>query len=162
MTSQGLDGQEPHVIVTKANLALTAMKINHDDTPTDIQFMSAKTLANGDILFDMNSPESATWIRKEGIRIEFMQGFGAMSVIKDREYSCVVENVPVGFHPSAESSLEVETTNGLAPHSILLARWIKPVECRFDGQRTAFMILTFRTADNTNKAIYNCLYIQGK
>ena len=162
MTSQGLDDQDPQILITKANLALTAMKATHDDIPDAIQFMSAKTLAKGDILFDMDSPESAEWIRKDGIRLEFMQGFGAMSEIKDREHSCVVENVPIGFHPSAETTLEVETTNGLTPKSIMLARWIKPIEHRFEGQRTAFMILTFRSAEDANKAIHNNLYIHGK
>jgi hypothetical protein len=121
MASQGLDGQDSHILVTKANLALSVMKTSHDDTPKGIQFMSAKTLAKGDILFNMDLSESAKWLRKSGIRMEFMQGFGAMSEIKDREHSCIVENIPVDFHPSAESSLGVETTNGLAPNSIMLA-----------------------------------------
>ena len=53
MTSQGLDDQDPHpqILNTKANLALTAIKATHDDIPDTIQFMSAKTLAKGDILF---------------------------------------------------------------------------------------------------------------
>ncbi|KIM73988.1 hypothetical protein PILCRDRAFT_54979, partial [Piloderma croceum F 1598] len=84
------------------------------------------------------------------------------SEIKDREFSCVVENVPVGFLPSIESSSEVENTNNLTPKSILLARWIKLIEQRFRGQCTAFMILTFRTAEDTNRAIQNSLYICGK
>ena len=162
MTSQSLDDQDPQILITKANLALTAMKATHDDIPNGIQFMSAKTLAKGDILFDMDSPESAEWIRKDGIRLGFMQGFGAMSEIKDREHTCVVENMPVGFRPSTESTLEVEITNSLSPKAIMLAQWIKPIEHRFEGQRTAFMILTFRTAEDANKAIHNSLYIHGK
>ena len=162
MTSQGLDDQDPQVLITKANLALTAMKATHDDIPNGIQFMSAKTLAKGDILFDMDSPESAEWIRKDGICLGFMQGFGAMSEIKDREHTCVVENVPISFRPSAESTLEGKITNSLSPKAIMLAQWIKPIEHRFEGQRTAFMILTFRTAEDANKAIHNSLYIHGK
>jgi len=162
MASQGLDNQDPQIIIAKANLALTTMKTTHDDIPEGIQFMSAKTLAKGDILFDMDSPESVEWIRKEGTRVEFMKGFGAMSEIKDREHSCVVENVPTIFYPSPESSAEVETTNRLTPNSILLARWIKPIERRFEGQRSAFMIITFRTAESANTAIQNSLYICGK
>ncbi|KIM86087.1 hypothetical protein PILCRDRAFT_5154 [Piloderma croceum F 1598] len=133
MPSQGLDNQEPHIIA-KANLALTAMKSNHDDIPDAIQFMSMKILAKGDILFDMNSLESVEWIRKEGNRMEFIQGFGAMSEIKDREYTCIVENVPIGFHPSHKSTLKIESTNDLATKSIILAQWIKPVEHQFEGQ----------------------------
>jgi hypothetical protein len=110
----------------------------------------------------MNSSESAEWLRKGGIRMEFMQGFGAMLEIKDQEYSCIVENITVDFHPSAESSLGVETTNGLAPNSIMLAQWIKPIERHYEGQHTAFMILTFHTAKDTNKAIHNNLYIHCK
>ena len=161
MTSQGLDDQDPQILIAKANLALTAMKATHDDIPNAIQLMSAKTLAKGDILFDMDSPESAEWIRKDRICLEFMQGFGAMSEIKDCEHSCVVENVPISFHPSAKSTLEVETTNGLTSKSIMLAHWIKPIEHRFKGQCTTFMILTFHSAEDTNKAIHN-LYIHSK
>ena len=162
MTSQGLDDQDPQILITKANLTLTAMKAMHDDIPNGIQFMSAKTLAKGDILFNMDSHESVEWIRKDGIRLGFMQGVGAMSEIKDCEHSCIVENVPVGFRPSAESTLEIETTNGLSPKAIMLTQWIKPVEHRFEGQHTAFMILTFQTAEDANKAIHNNLYIHGK
>jgi hypothetical protein len=103
----------------KANLALTAMKTTHDNIPDAI--MSAKTLAKGNILFDMDSPESAEWIRKDGICLGFMQGFGTMSEIKDCEHTCVVENVPIGFHPSAKATLKIETTNSLVPKTIMLA-----------------------------------------
>jgi len=161
MASQGLDTHDAQTIIAKANLALAPMK-NNDGCPLGIQFMSAKTLAKGDIVFDLDSPESAEWLRQDDVRLGFMQGFGAMSEIKDREFSCVVENVPVGFHPSIESSSEVETINNLSPKSILLTRWIKPIERRFEGQRTAFMIFTFRTAEDANRAIQNALYICGK
>jgi hypothetical protein len=35
---------------------------NNNDFPEGIQFMSAKILAKGDIVFDMDSPESAEWL----------------------------------------------------------------------------------------------------
>jgi hypothetical protein len=98
MATQGLDTHDPQTIIAKANLTLVAMK-NNDNFPEGIQFMSAKTLAKGDIVFDMDSPESVEWLRKDGVRMGFMQGFRAMSEIKDREFSCVVENVLVGFLP---------------------------------------------------------------
>jgi len=94
--------------------------------------------------------------------MKFMQGFGAMSEIKDHVYTCVVENIPIGFHPSTESILEIEATNSLTPKSLIHTRWIKPVEQRFEGQRTAFMIITFRSTQDANKAIHNNLYIHGK
>jgi len=94
--------------------------------------------------------------------MEFMQGFGAMSEIKDREFSCVVENVPIGYCTSVESSVKVESTNSITPKSILLTQWIKPVEHRFEGQCTAYMIFTFHTVEDANKAICNSLYICGK
>jgi hypothetical protein len=162
MTSQGLDNQDPQVIVAKANLTLTAMKSTLDDIPESIQFMSAKTLAKGNIPFNMDSSESAEWIRKGGVCMEFMQGFSAMSKIKDCEHSCVVKNVPISLHLSTESPLEIESTNGLTPKSIILGHWIKPIEHCYEGQCTAFMIITFHTAEDTNKAIHNNFYIFSK
>ena len=156
MTSQGLDDQDPQILIAKANLTLTAMKATHDNIPDAIQFMSTKTLAKGDILFDMDSLKSAEWIKKDGIHLEFMQGFGAMSKIKDREHSCVIENMLISFHPSAKSTLKVKTTNSLSSKSIMLTCWIKPIKHQFEGQRTAFMILTFRSAKDTQHPAHHC------
>ncbi|KIM73987.1 hypothetical protein PILCRDRAFT_14801 [Piloderma croceum F 1598] len=61
-----VDGIHAATIVAKANLALAAMK-NNDNFPEGIQFMSAKTLAKGDIVFNMDSPESVEWLRKDGV-----------------------------------------------------------------------------------------------
>jgi len=61
--------------MTPANLALVAMR-NNDDFPEGIKFMSAKTLTKGDIVFDMDSPESAEWLRKDGVQMSFLQGLG--------------------------------------------------------------------------------------
>jgi len=83
MASQGLNNHNPEIVVAKANIALNIMRNLHDDLPEGIQFMSAKTLTKGDIIFDMDSPESAEWLRKEETCTELMQGFGAMLEIKD-------------------------------------------------------------------------------
>jgi hypothetical protein len=160
--SQGLDSHDPQTIVAKVNLALNAIKNSQDDIPKGIKFMSAKTLTKGDIIFNMDSPESAEWLRRGGVHTVFMQGFRTMSEIKDREHSCVIENVPIGFHRSNKSSFEVKTTNNIPTNSVLLAHWIKPIECHFKGQQTAFMILTFPTAKATDKAIQDNLYIYSK
>jgi hypothetical protein len=162
MASQGLDSLTPETIVAKANIALDLIKSTHNDAPKDIKFMGAKQFLKGDILLDLNSAEAATWLRTPKIKTEFMQGFGAMSDIKDREYSCVVENVPISFEPSTNSLSSVERQNDLSAKSILLGRWIKPKEKRFEGQRTAFMIIAFRTAEDANKAILNSIYVAGK
>jgi hypothetical protein len=162
MANQGLDNLTPETLVIKANIALDLIKATHNSAPKDAKFMGAKQLAKGDILFDLNSGEAAAWLRTSNVKTEFMQGFGAMSDIKDREYSCVVENVPVSFEPSVNSFLDVERQNDLSAKSILLGRWIKPKDKRSEGQRTAFMIIAFRTAEEANKAILNSIYIAGK
>jgi hypothetical protein len=89
-------------------------------------------------------------------------GFGAMSEIKDREHSCIVENVLIEFCLSVESSLKFETTNNIPANSILLTCWIKHIEHCFEGQQTAFMIITFCTAKSTDKAIQNTFTFAAK
>jgi hypothetical protein len=67
MASQGLDNLTPETLVIKANIALDLVKAAHGNAPKDAKFMGAKQLAKGDILFDLNSTEAATWLRTPNI-----------------------------------------------------------------------------------------------
>lgn len=160
--SQGLSDQTPDVIMEKARVALKAMGALGPATPEDVEFMGVKVLTKGDIVFDLNSSHAADWLRKDTNKTNFIRGFGAMSAIKDRELSVVVENVPISFYVSADSFLKIEKVNKLEPGTIVLGRWIKPPERRTTGQRTAFMILHFRDPQSANRAIREGIYAENR
>lgn len=57
---------------------------------------------------------------------------------------------------------KIEETNNLQAMLILTAKWIKPPHRRLVGQRTAHLLIGFKTIEGANSVIRNGLYIAGK
>lgn len=149
-------------IVKKANVALETLATKRRDIPKGMTFLGVNILTRGDIVFDLNSREAADWLRREDVKTSYMEGFGALTEIVDREHSVVVENVPVTFEPGVEAFTQVEGANGLERGCILLGRWFKKKEDRSPKQRTAFMKIFFKSAEMANKAIRDRILIGGR
>jgi len=66
---------------------------------TDIRVVRAKKLQNGGIVYELNKPELAQWLRKE--KVEFTKHYGESSIIKDKSVSIIVEYIPVTHNPDA-------------------------------------------------------------
>ncbi|KAJ7429942.1 hypothetical protein B0H11DRAFT_1766014, partial [Mycena galericulata] len=78
------------------------------------------------------------WIRLPQRMNAFLAGMGGTSVFKPRSYSVVVEFVPVTFDPALANAFAViEDANGLGRNELVQARYIKPLERRHAGQRSA-------------------------
>ncbi|RPD63974.1 hypothetical protein L227DRAFT_584420 [Lentinus tigrinus ALCF2SS1-6] len=96
----------------------------------------------------------ARWILKPSVAKPFARKMGLTAQVLERTYKLVAERVPVDFDPRASASLrEVETANDLKENAIVRADWIKPVERRFPGQRTAYLLLTLSGIDQANAAL---------
>lgn len=163
-------GMPPHklgelsheAIVQKANVALEALATKRQDIPKGMRFLGVILLARGDVVFELSSKDAAEWLKSPDIRTSYMEGFGALTEIIDREHTLVVENVPVSFLPGTNAYLNVERANGLNQGDILLGRWFKKPEDRNPKQRTAYMRLTLRSAEAANHAIRHRLIIGGR
>lgn len=115
---------------------------------------SVKTLPQGDIVFNTSSVEMARWIQKPAVAKPFAHKMGMSARIVERTCKLVAERVPVLFDPQDAALLRAaEAGHGLKPGAIVRAEWIKPVEKRFPGQRTAFVMLTVAGWEEANKAI---------
>lgn len=121
-----LDGQDPYVLVTEANLALSTMKTNHDHIPPNILFMSDECNLCKVLAKTANTPASSR------------------------------TSLSASTHPLSPT-LKLHPLTTLPP-----IRSGQTNRTTFEGQRTTFMILTFPTAKDANKAIKNNLYILGK
>src|SRR5882724_6646035 len=92
-----LSNLDENKLVEKANAALSKMSTQSERPPTETRIIRAKKLQNGGIVYELNSPESATWLRKE--KIEFTKHYDGASIIKDKAVSILVEYVPITHNP---------------------------------------------------------------
>ncbi|KAG2108630.1 uncharacterized protein F5147DRAFT_635631 [Suillus discolor] len=125
--------------------------------------LSACKLSHGGALYKFDSAESVQWLNVPAHRSKFLEHFGIETVIKDRSFNVLVENIPIAFSPENNAALaEVETKAGLKSKSIHRARYIKPMARRNPDQRTAHAIFTFGSKESTNQAIKFGLSVEGK
>jgi len=91
-----LDNLDEGKLVEKANEAIT--KMCRTDTPnqTEVKVIGVKRLQNGGVVYDLNNPEAATWLRKE--KTDFTKHFGGASVIKDKTVSIIAEYIPIAHN----------------------------------------------------------------
>ncbi|KAJ7503357.1 hypothetical protein B0H11DRAFT_1711140, partial [Mycena galericulata] len=127
-------------LVEKANLALDLAKtaLGDNTAPNAAAFVGARRLRSGAVVFHLTTAAAAEWIRLPQRMNAFLAGMGGTSVFKPRSYSVVVEFVPVTFDPALANAFAViEDANGLGRNELVQARYIKPLERRHAGQRSA-------------------------
>ena len=128
--------------------------------PSGAKVENVLKLRNGGAILQLNSKETANWIRDFSVETEFTKAFAEASYFKDRHYNILVPRVPLTFDPSNQAHLrEVEEANGLSSSTIIKARWIKPEYRRSAGQQVAHLSLTISTAATANKLIREGFYI---
>ncbi|KAI9063848.1 hypothetical protein FKP32DRAFT_1571241 [Trametes sanguinea] len=122
--------------------------------PGEGSIEEAKVLPHGDVVFTATTREIAHWLLKPSVAKPFARKMGMTAQVIERTYKLVAERVPVTFNPQDEAALRaVEAAHGLRPRAIARADWIKPVQRRHPGQRTAFVMLTMAGVDQANTAL---------
>jgi hypothetical protein len=145
--------------VAKANEAVSNLEEDHE--LASIMFIGAKELANGGIVFDLDTEEAARWIQAN--KSAFISKFSGTATIKDRALTVIVEYVPLSHSPEALTEMrKIERDSKLLIGSLLVTRWIKPIHRRTAGQRSAHVIAKFATAEAANQSIRDGLIIAGK
>ena len=160
---QGLTSLTETELVVKANTAFDLMDTETEQAPAVFRFVAAKKLARGGVLFNLNSVEAASWIRRPNVREAFMGKFGGMSRMRDIECKVLGEFIPVGFDPDAVgATARIEEDSGLEANSIIRMSWAKAPARRKPGQLVAHLIIVLNSPENANHAIRNSLYIAGR
>ncbi|KAJ7110865.1 hypothetical protein C8R44DRAFT_559745, partial [Mycena epipterygia] len=109
---------------------------------------------NGAIVFHLTSSAAVEWIRVPRRMDAFLAGMGGTSVFWPRSFSVVVEFVPISFDPTLSRALEtMEDANGIRRGELTQAWYIKPLERRHKGQRSAHTIFGFASRESANHAI---------
>ena len=92
-----LDTLTERELVAKANEAIEQLGATLDIK--DYTFMGVKKLANGGVVFDMNTPNSVKWVHLH--KRAFTEKFGGTAIIKERTVSVIIEYVPTSYTPDA-------------------------------------------------------------
>ena len=147
----------------KASLALDLMGIQAGDRPRDTKFLGARRAQSGAVIYTLDSPASANYLRKADVMKSFTEHFGGTAEMRARAHQVVVEHVPVSFDPTTQEALKrAEGASGLPLASIYEARWIKPTHLRSQGQKVAFLIMGFANREAANRALDFGVVIEGK
>lgn len=151
-TDLALDNFDEHMLSRKALEALnTTWVAAPEPKPAHPKLKAATLMRNGGLLLELDSSASADWLRETTPRDSFLSNLGSGANIKDRSYQVIVQFVPIQFNPEDTEQLrQYESFNGLAPHSILKAEWIKPIKDRKPTQKVATMRVYHRTAESAN------------
>ncbi|KAL6301722.1 hypothetical protein BKA93DRAFT_692324, partial [Sparassis latifolia] len=125
---------------------------------------SCKRLKNGGVLYDLDSPTSALWLRTLDVMKAFLEHFrGHNCQLKTHFYAILAEFVPTACRADDDHYLHgIEHFNNYDPGNIESACWIKALERRHPNQRVAHLIVRFNAPVLVNNAIRKGIIIAGK
>ncbi|SJL03070.1 uncharacterized protein ARMOST_06415 [Armillaria ostoyae] len=154
-------------LVKEVNDALSIATTITGDTlhmvPDGISVVGARKLANGGVIYTLNSDKAATWLR-EPVALENI----AQAVGEETSVSLQLNNVIVPFAPTTidieneDTWRNIETSSELTTGTIRSVRFLKPVEHHQQGQREAHLVVGFDSREQANKAIRGGIIIEGK
>jgi len=152
-----VDGLMERELVEKASLALKGMGIRGSDKPKGTKFVVAKKLRNGGVVFEMDSEVAAEWLRKKDVWGIFVESFGGLAQIKDRNFQVVVQYVPTELKDKNKEIMEaVEDSVGAGRGMIAGMKWMKNPQHWKEGQKYAHLILA-----TTNRMAANMMIREG-
>ena len=103
---------------------------------------------------------SMTWMLEQENCSKLCEKMGPGVAFRSRVHNLIAFNVPLGINPEDKRHRhEIYEANNIEKEIILAMRWAKPIHRRALTQRTAYLILTFNSADVANRAITNGIYI---
>ena len=150
-------------ILAKAHMAVELMAQEGIKEAEDVKFLHARKTARGGAVLVTHTEEAAKWLRQEVTVDQFAERMGGTTRAKADLYMLIAEYVPTTFEPGVFTAFkQVERENGLANGAIREARYIKQVERRKEGQRSAHMFMGFTDSIQANTALRNGLIIEGK
>ena len=118
--ASGLEKLSENELVEKAKLAYGQLVQMNGEAETQINFVGARKLRNGGVIYELGSVEAVQWIKSQTNMTNFLQVFSATSVIKQRAYSIIVEYISLTFEPTNRDQLaEIEKVNSLNRNKIL-------------------------------------------
>ncbi|EJD51554.1 hypothetical protein AURDEDRAFT_44000, partial [Auricularia subglabra TFB-10046 SS5] len=106
------------------------------------------------IVLSFPSKEAVEWITADDVWATFVQNFEPGVTLRPRHYEVLLRNLPLSYDPpSADFASALRDTNSLPDGWLHGARWMKSTERRSSTQRSAHVILSFRTPEAANEVL---------
>jgi len=149
------EGLTPKQLVEKANITLQLLEDEGDwdenTKPSGMKFITAQTLKNGGVLYEMEDEQAATWIRAPGNRARFESLFGGSVKVKARQYQIVVRFVPASAKGALEEvAKDIETDRNLDTGTIKHIKWMRDPKHWKPNQRAAHAVISVSNIEITN------------
>lgn len=152
-------GLSPKEIVQKANIALTAARIDTEglgvELEVDPKAVAARVLENGGVVLELETEEAVAWVLDSVVRKSFESNFGGSAKLVDKSFQVVVCFLPVTLRDSLVDAIpKIEEDNSVASGTIVKCKWLKDPKNWNQNQRFAHAVFS------VNEVIDACTFIQ--
>jgi hypothetical protein len=150
-------------MLEKARMAIELMGTDGEEIMEGVEFLHAKKTTNNGAVLMLKTAETAAWLRSPGTLGKFAEKMGGTTTASPTLYMIVAEYVPVTYSPDGyKAHAKIEIDSGLQRGVIQEARYLKKIEHRAQGQRSAHVMMGFTDPAQANRAIRGGLVIEGK
>jgi hypothetical protein len=137
-----------------------ALKLVKPDDIANADIKAVMQLKNGGIIMELNTEESAKWMRTAEARTKLTTALKTPINFRDQTYALIIQYLSTSLHTDRPQFLRlVEEENSLKINSLASIRWIKAPERRPPGQLTAFAMLQISDPSTANQLLKDGLYI---
>lgn len=163
----------PEEVLTKVNEAWKAIpdvvvaeddEYDSYDKPEGIKFVTARLLSNGGVILEINTFYGTHFLKHPAVRRHFQKTLGKDVSIKDRQYSILVEFLPITLQQRlADMATIIEEDNFYTKGDIHQIRWMRNPENSWrKDQQYAHAVLNTRDRNRANDIIEHGIVIAGK
>ncbi|KJA13078.1 hypothetical protein HYPSUDRAFT_209846 [Hypholoma sublateritium FD-334 SS-4] len=163
----------PEEVLTKVNEAWKAIpdvvvaeddEYDSYDKPEGIKFVTARLLSNGGVILEINTFYGTHFLKHPAVRRHFQKTLGKDVSIKDRQYSILVEFLPITLQQRlADMATIIEEDNFYTKGDIHQIRWMRDPENSWrKDQQYAHAVLNTRDRNRANDIIEHGIVIAGK
>jgi hypothetical protein len=150
-------------ILEKVKIVVEMMGTTDDNMVEGIDFLHAKRTTNSRVVLMLKTVETVTWLRHLVTLRKFAEKMGGTTTASATLYMVVAEYVPVAYSPEGyKAHAKIEEDSGLRRGAIQEARYIKKIEWRAQGQRSAHVMMGLTDPEQANKAIRDGIVVEGK
>ena len=146
----------------KEKVSGTINSVTSTPPPQDTTIVEISKLRKGGFTVLFKHKEMVDWLQDSGVEFDFTSQLADDAMIIKRTYSILVPRVPLTFNPDDEKHLrEVEECNEFPEGTIAKARWIKPINRRAPGQKSAHVIFAVKEVGIANVSIRDGIRVCG-
>ncbi|KJA19538.1 hypothetical protein HYPSUDRAFT_204575 [Hypholoma sublateritium FD-334 SS-4] len=152
----------PEEVLAKVNEAWTAIpeviideECEYDsyEKPEAVKFITARLLTNGGVILEINSIYGAIHLRNPAVRKEFQKTLGKDVSIKDRQYTILVEFLPVTLQQRLTNMASIiEEDNLYQTGDIHQIRWMRDPDNNWRKEQQTTIHTTHAPAPKNTKS----------